>query len=90
MLRLPDGWLDWCTRDVFVTDHRIETVTVSIDQKERFTGFVGDVWFEAHQGEDIYLCAWPALTDLAAFCGVGHKTTMGMGAVAASNRPWHI
>lgn len=82
MLRLPEGWLDWCARDVFVTRHSIETVTVAIDQREQFTGFVGEVWFVAHQGQEIDLCAWQALTDLATFCGVGHKTTMGMGAVA--------
>ncbi len=81
MLRLPDGWLEWCSRDVFVTGHRIETVTIAIDQQERFTGFVGEVWFEAHQGEEVNLCAWQALADLATFCGVGHKTPMGMGAV---------
>ncbi len=81
MLRLPDNWLAWCTQDVFITDHKIETITVAIDQREQFTGFVGEVWFVAHQGEEIMLCAWQALTDLATFCGVGHKTTMGMGAV---------
>lgn len=81
IMRLPDGWLDWCARDVFVTRHSIETVTVPIDQREQFTGFVGEVWFVAHQGEEIELRAWQALTDLATYCGVGHKTTMGMGAV---------
>lgn len=81
MMTLPPGWLEWCGQNVFVTQHRIETATVTIDKNERFTGFVGEVWFEAHRGDDLALRAWQALADLAAFCGVGHKTTMGMGAV---------
>lgn len=81
MMTLPTGWLDWCTQNVFVTQHHIETATVSIDKNDRFTGFVGEVWFEAYRGEELALRAWQALTDLAVFCGVGHKTTMGMGVV---------
>jgi len=81
MMRLPDGWLDWCRREVFVTRHRIETATVNISKQESFTGFVGEVWLDAHRGNEDDLCAWQALADLSVFCGVGHKTTMGMGAV---------
>ncbi len=81
MMVLPEGWLEWCAKDVFVVQHNIETVQVNISRQERFTGFVGEVWFEAHQGDELYLRAWQALATLATFCGVGHKTTMGMGAV---------
>ena len=78
---LPQDWPDWCDRNVFVTDHQIQTATVSISQQEQFTGFVGRVTFTAHEGSEIQLAIWQALGQLAAFCGVGHKTTMGMGAV---------
>lgn len=81
MMVLPPEWLDWCARDVFVSRHNIETVQVNISQQERFIGFVGEVWFEAYQGSEMQLRAWQALGTLAGFCGVGHKTTMGMGAV---------
>jgi CRISPR-associated endoribonuclease Cas6 len=81
MMVLPPEWLDWCARDVFVTRHKIETIQVAISQKEQFTGFVGEVWFEAYRGDELQLRAWQALSTLAAFCGVGHMTTMGMGAV---------
>ena len=74
-------WLDWCRQEVFITRHHIETVTVDISKRESFTGFVGEVWLDAYRGDEADLCAWQALADLAAFCGVGHKTTMGMGAV---------
>ncbi|MFQ5433750.1 MAG: CRISPR system precrRNA processing endoribonuclease RAMP protein Cas6 [Anaerolineae bacterium] len=81
MMRLPDGWLEWCRREVFVTRHHIETASVNISKREQFTGFVGEVWLDAHRGDEAELCAWQALADLAAFCGMGHKITMGMGAV---------
>jgi CRISPR-associated endoribonuclease Cas6 len=78
---VSERWLDWCAADVFVVRHQIETATVSIGRQEPFTGFVGDVWFEAMGGSEVYLRVWQALGRLATFCGVGHKTTMGMGAV---------
>lgn len=80
-LTLGDSWPDWCEANVFVCRHRIETVEVPISQQERFTGFVGTVEFEAMDGTEAYLRVWQALGSLATFCGVGHKTTMGMGAV---------
>ncbi|MCI0396946.1 MAG: CRISPR system precrRNA processing endoribonuclease RAMP protein Cas6 [Chloroflexi bacterium] len=80
-LALPEDWLAWCERNVFVTGHRIETVSVAISQGESFTGFVGEVQFEAKDDSELYLSVWQALGELAAFCGVGQKTTMGMGAV---------
>ena len=44
---------------------------------EREYGIIGiQICFDAGFPE-----TWQALADLAAFCGVGHKTTMGMGAV---------
>lgn len=78
---LADRWPDWCAAEVFIVAHRIETAVISISQREQFTGFVGEVWFEAHDGAETYLRIWQALGRLATFCGVGHKTTMGMGAV---------
>ncbi|MCP5096099.1 MAG: CRISPR system precrRNA processing endoribonuclease RAMP protein Cas6 [Chloroflexi bacterium] len=81
MMTIPPEWLAWCKQDVFVVQHNIETIQVQISQKEKFTGFVGEVWFEAYKGSELNLRAWQALTDLATFCGIGYKTTMGMGAV---------
>lgn len=80
MLLAPD-WLLWCRKNVFVTKHRLETIEVPISQTVRFTGFVGEAWFEATRASDLQLRTWQALADLALFCGVGHKTTMGLGAV---------
>ncbi|MBK9051454.1 MAG: CRISPR system precrRNA processing endoribonuclease RAMP protein Cas6 [Chloroflexi bacterium] len=80
-LAIPQTWLDWCGREVFVTEHQIETATIALSREDSFTGFVGAVTFKAHQGEESSLCIWNALAQLAAFSGVGRKTTMGMGAV---------
>ena len=81
MMLLSADWLAWCTQNVFVVKHQIETVQINISQKETFTGFVGEVWFEATKATDLELRTLQALTELATFCGVGHKTTMGLGAV---------
>jgi CRISPR-associated endoribonuclease Cas6 len=82
MMARLDGWLDWCERNVMVSDLRLETATVNIREKVTFTGFVGDVWFDAHRGAEMELRIWQALTDLAAFYGVGYKSSMGLGKVA--------
>ena len=78
---LPGDWLDWCAREVFVIQHRIETVTVAVSKDESFTGFVGEVVFEAQAGGAGQLGLLQALARLAPYSGVGHKTTMDMGAV---------
>lgn len=81
MMQLPDNWLDWCSLEVFVTRHNIQTLAVKISKREQIVGFVGEVWLSAHQGDKQVLCTWQALADLASFCGIGYKTTMGMGAL---------
>lgn len=78
---VPPDWLYWCNQNVFVVAHQIQTAVTAINQHESFVGFVGSVTFHAYKGNPLYLRAWQTLGSLAAFCGVGHKTTMGMGAV---------
>ncbi|KAA3664953.1 MAG: CRISPR system precrRNA processing endoribonuclease RAMP protein Cas6 [Chloroflexi bacterium] len=87
-LRIHESWLDWCAKNVFVTAHRIETAVITINlrngRSDDFIGFVGPVTFHAQSKDDEALRIWQALGKLAAFSGVGHKTTMGMGAVTIS------
>jgi CRISPR-associated endoribonuclease Cas6 len=81
-LLIPSDWRDWCEDDVFVVGHQIQTAAVTISPREPpFAGFVGEVWFEARSDALLYLSLFQGLAQLAAFSGVGHKTTMGMGAV---------
>lgn len=79
---LPDDWLEWCRRDVFVTAVAIETVPIHITPSDDLVGFVGRATFETSQGTRAQLSLLHALAQLANYTGVGHKTTMGMGAVA--------
>ncbi len=82
MLQLPESWLDWCQRDVFIYSHDICTKQVTIHPRQApMIGFVGEVWFRAHQGSEVQLSILHALARFAAFSGVGCKTAMGMGSV---------
>ena len=78
---LPEEWLEWCRQDVFVTAVSIETVPMAITPNDTLVGFVGRARFETNRGTREQLCLWHALGQLATYTGVGHKTTMGMGAV---------
>ena len=51
----------------------------------RSLGFVGEVQFEAKDDAALYLSVLQGLARLAPYCGVGRKTTMGMGAVERIN-----
>lgn len=85
-LQLPGDWLDWCAKNVFVIKHNIRTEPVTISKREPpFLGFVGEVQFEAKDDAALYLSVLQGLARLAPYCGVGRKTTMGMGAVERIN-----
>lgn len=87
-LRLPGDWPDWCAANLFITAHRIETVSVTIDPRNPpFVGFVGDVRYTAQNNDPLYLSIFQALAQLAPYSGTGYKTTMGMGAVALLETP---
>lgn len=80
-LKSPTDWLDWCQDKVYVSYHNIRTVNIPVNRHGRFTGFVGSVTFGAPKGDETQLRVWQALGRLAAYCGVGAKTAMGMGSV---------
>lgn len=84
---LPEEWLEWCRQEVFVTDVHIDTVPIQITRESALAGFVGRARFETNKGTRAQLSLLHALAHLAVYTGVGHKTTMGMGAVGllASN-----
>lgn len=83
MLQIDTGWLEWCERQLFVYSHNICTKQVLIHHKQDpVIGFVGEVWFRAHEGSPIQLSRLHALARFAEWSGVGAKTAMGMGKVA--------
>lgn len=79
---LPEDWLEWSRRELFVTDVDIRTVPIYITPEDTLSGFVGRARFETNKGTREQLSLLHALARLAAYTGVGRKTTMGMGAVA--------
>lgn len=81
-LRLADGWPAWCAQHVMVSRHRIRTQRVQLNGHAPFDGFVGRAQFAAHDDDETALRVWRALARLAAYSGVGYKTTMGLGAVS--------
>jgi CRISPR-associated endoribonuclease Cas6 len=80
-LHIDNEWLNWCEQNVYVKQHNIHTVTLPLNDRSSLTGFVGTVTFRAHKGDDQQLQIWHTLGTFATFCGIGRKTTMGMGAV---------
>lgn len=81
-LQLPADWPEWCREHVMVQRHHIQTRLVPFNRHAPFVGFVGDVEFRAVAGAELYLRLWQALGRFSVYCGIGYKTTMGMGAVA--------
>ena len=81
--QLPESWPNWCAQKVMVQQHAIRTQMISLNHRANFIGFTGFVEFVAKKtDEQELLRIWQALGRLASYCGVGYKTTMGMGAVA--------
>ncbi|MCP4424799.1 MAG: CRISPR system precrRNA processing endoribonuclease RAMP protein Cas6 [Chloroflexi bacterium] len=85
-LRIPDNWRDWCGRYVYVQRHRIQTQQAQINRRGRIDGFAGWVQFATADDDKTQRKIWQALGSFAAYCGVGHKTTMGLGAVERAAR----
>ncbi len=79
----PDHWIQWSKRMVYVPKHQIKTIEVKLDHRNNFTGFVGDIRLEIQSDitEKEYIIYWKALSRLSEYCGVGYKTTMGMGMI---------
>lgn len=80
-LRLPDDWGDWCEQHVMAHTLHIHTRQAPLNANAFFIGFVGRVTFTAQGQQEEYLRLWQGLGRLAAYCGIGYKTTMGLGAV---------
>ena len=79
--RLPEAWLPWCERHILVSRHEVYSGSFAVLKKHFYKGFMGDVSFEAWDESLAYRRIWQALGQFAPYCGVGTKTTMGLGAV---------
>lgn len=86
VLQLPINWPEWCRDCVYASQHHLRTEETALNQNGRFTGFVGEVRFQTVSQDEQNIRLWQALGQLAALCGVGYKTTMGMGVTAWESR----
>ncbi|MEO0760133.1 MAG: CRISPR-associated endoribonuclease Cas6 [Cyanobacteria bacterium J06648_16] len=83
-------FLDWVDTYTIVQRHKIESVKVAAGKRGSVTGFTGAVTYgldrKAYMQPD-FRALFYALTELAPYCGTGHKTTFGLGETRLG---WHL
>ena len=75
-------FLDWIDTHVILSQHQLASVKVAAGKQGSVTGFTGAVVYtlDRKAAEQPDFCAlFYALTQLAPYCGTGHKTTFGLG-----------
>lgn len=76
------AFLDWVDCHVVIQRHQLESVKVAAGKRGSVTGFVGVIAYtldrQAADQPDFHDLFY-ALTQLAPYCGTGHKTTFGLG-----------
>ena len=75
-------FLEWVDRNVIIQRHEISSKKVAAGKRGSVTGFMGAVEFGLTKDaffkpQYVNLCY--ALSQLAPYCGTGHKTTFGLG-----------
>ncbi|MDV3351693.1 CRISPR-associated endoribonuclease Cas6 [Leptothoe sp. LEGE 181152] len=84
-----DDFLDWVDTYVILTQHQIATEKVAVGKRGSVTGFTGAVTYALDRRgitERPFVAMFYALTQLAPYCGTGHKTTFGLGETQLG---WH-
>lgn len=76
---IPIEFERWVDRNVIVKQVRRWETRALIYRGNALLGGLGDVTFQALHDDPAMLRTWNLLADFAFFCGVGRKTTMGMG-----------
>ncbi len=77
-----DLFLPWVENNVIITRHQLESIRVPGGKRGLVTGFMGAVELDlAKSASDNpeFVKLYKALTQLAPYCGTGHKTTFGLG-----------
>ncbi|MBE9077422.1 CRISPR-associated endoribonuclease Cas6 [Romeria aff. gracilis LEGE 07310] len=78
----PDAFLDWVDDYVIIQRHQMESVKVAAGKRGSVTGFTGAVTYGLDRraaDPPEFQTLFYALTQLAPYCGTGHKTTFGLG-----------
>lgn len=84
-----DDFLDWVDTYVIITQHQLSTHKVAAGKQGSVTGFTGAVTYAIDRRgitEKPFVEMFYALTQLAPYCGTGHKTTFGLGETQLG---WH-
>ena len=75
-------FIDWIDSRVIIQQHQLSSTKVVAGKQGSVTGFTGAVTYaldhKAAERPD-YQAMFYALTQLAPYCGTGHKTTFGLG-----------
>ncbi|MEL6229565.1 MAG: CRISPR-associated endoribonuclease Cas6 [Cyanobacteria bacterium J06627_3] len=84
-----EDFLDWVDTYVIITQHHMSTDKVAVGKRGSVTGFTGAVTYAIDRRgitEKPFVAMFYALTQLAPYCGTGHKTTFGLGETQLG---WH-
>ncbi|MGP1375252.1 MAG: CRISPR-associated endoribonuclease Cas6 [Almyronema sp.] len=77
-----DAFLDWIDNYVIVQRHHLESQKVAAGKRGSVTGFVGAIAYSLARpaaDQPDFEALFYTLTQLAPYCGTGHKTTFGLG-----------
>ena len=77
-----EDFLDWIDNHVIIQQHQMASMRVAAGKQGSVTGFTGAVTYALDYkaaDEPDYQAMFYALTQLAPYCGTGHKTTFGLG-----------
>ena len=84
------NFLDWVDTNVIIISHKISTAKVAAGKRGSVTGFTGNVEFgftKEASNKPEYIKLVNALSQLAPYCGTGHKTTFGLGQTRLGEKP---
>ena len=84
-----EDFLDWVDTYVIITQHHMSTDKVAVGKRGSVTGFTGAVTYAIDRRgitEKPFVDMFYTLTQLAPYCGTGHKTTFGLGETQLG---WH-
>lgn len=77
-----DDFLTWIDNHIIIQQHQIASSKVAAGKQGSVTGFTGAVTYTLDRQsaeEPNYQAMFYTLTQLAPYCGTGHKTTFGLG-----------
>ncbi|MEM1255928.1 MAG: CRISPR-associated endoribonuclease Cas6 [Cyanobacteria bacterium P01_H01_bin.21] len=84
-----EDFLDWVDTYVIINQHHMSTAKVAAGKQGSVIGFTGAVTYAIDRRgitEKSFVDMFYTLTQLAPYCGTGHKTTFGLGETQLG---WH-